>query len=121
MLRSDRRLPQSGDLQPRRNPMKAIVQDRYGSADTLELKDIDRPEIGDDDVLVRVLAASAHMGDWHFMTGLPYLFRIAGSGLRGPKARVRGTDFAGRVEGVGKDVRQSQPGDEVFGICDGSF
>ena len=101
--------------------MKAIVQDRYGSADVLELKDIDPPEIGDDDVLVRVLAASAHIGDWHFMTGLPYLFRIAGSGLRAPKARVRGTDFAGRVEAVGKGVTQSQPGDEVFGICDGSF
>jgi NADPH:quinone reductase-like Zn-dependent oxidoreductase len=100
--------------------MKAIVQDRYGSADVLELKDIDQPDIGDDDVLVRVLAASAHIGDWHFMTGLPYLFRIVGSGLRAPKARVRGTDFAGRVEAVGKDVTQSQPGDEVFGICDGS-
>ena len=74
------------------DPMKAIVQDRYGSADVLELKDIDQPEVGDDDVLVRVLAASAHIGDWHFMTGLPYLFRIAGSGLRAPKARVRGTD-----------------------------
>ena len=101
--------------------MKAIVQDRYGSADVLELKDIDQPEIGDDDVLVRVSAASAHVGDWHFMTGLPYLFRIAGSGLRAPKARVRGTDFAGHVEAVGKDVTQSQPGDEVFGTCDGSF
>ena len=66
--------------------MKAIVQDRYGSADVLELKDIDQPEVGDDDVLVRVFAASAHIGDWHFMTGLPYLFRIAGSGLRAPKA-----------------------------------
>ena len=62
--------------------MKAIVQERYGSTDVLELEDIDKPEIGDDDVLVRVLAASAHIGDWHFMTGLPYLFRIAGSGPR---------------------------------------
>ena len=101
--------------------MKAIVQDRYGSADVLELKDIDQPEIGDDDVLVRVHAAGAHIGDWHFMTGLPYLFRIAGSGLRAPKARVRGTDVAGRVEAVGKDVTRFQPGDEVFGTCDGSF
>ena len=101
--------------------MKAIVQERYGSADVLELKDIDKPEIGGDEVLVRVLAASAHIGDWHFMTGLPYLFRIAGSGLRAPRARVRGTDVAGRVEAVGKDVSQFQPGDEVFGICDGAF
>ena len=101
--------------------MKAIVQERYGSADVLELKDIDQPEIGGDEVLVRVLAASAHIGDWHFMTGLPYLFRIAGSGLRAPKARVRGTDVAGRVEAVGNDVTQFQSGDEVFGICDGAF
>jgi NADPH:quinone reductase-like Zn-dependent oxidoreductase len=101
--------------------MKAIVQERYGSADVLELEDIDKPEIGDDDVLVRVLAASAHIGDWHFMTGLPYLFRIAGSGLRAPKTRVRGTDVAGRVETIGKDVTRLQAGDEVFGICDGAF
>jgi len=101
--------------------MKAIVQERYGSADVLELKDIHQPELGGDEVLVRVLAASAHIGDWHFMTGLPYLFRIAGSGLRAPKARVRGTDVAGRVEAVGKDVTQFQSGDEVFGICDGAF
>jgi len=101
--------------------MKAIVQERYGSADVLELKDIDQPELGGDEVLLRVLAASAHIGDWHFMTGLPYLFRIAGSGLRAPKARVRGTDVAGRVEAVGKDVTQFQSGDEVFGICDGAF
>ena len=101
--------------------MKAIVQERYGSADVLEFEDIDKPEIGDDDVLVRVLAASAHIGDWHFMTGLPYLFRIAGSGLRAPKTRVRGTDVAGRVETIGKDVTRFQAGDEVFGICDGAF
>jgi NADPH:quinone reductase-like Zn-dependent oxidoreductase len=101
--------------------MKAIVQDRYGTADVLELRDIDTPVVGDDNVLVRVLAASAHVGDLHFMTGLPYLFRIAGSGLRAPKTRVRGTDVAGRVEAVGKDVTRFQPGDEVFGICDGSF
>ncbi len=101
--------------------MKAIVQDRYGTADVLELEDIDKPVVGSGDVLLRVLAASAHIGDWHVMTGLPYLFRIAGNGLRAPKARVRGTDVAGRVEAVGKDVARFQPGDEVFGICDGSF
>jgi NADPH:quinone reductase-like Zn-dependent oxidoreductase len=100
--------------------MKAIVQDRYGSADVLELRDIDAPVVGDDDVLVRVLAASAHIGDWHTMTGLPYLGRMA-FGLRRPKARVRGQDFAGRVEAVGTNVTQVQPGDEVFGTCDGSF
>jgi NADPH:quinone reductase-like Zn-dependent oxidoreductase len=97
------------------------VQERYGSADVLELKDIDQPELGGDEVLVRVLAASAHIGDWHFMTGLPYLFRIAGSGLRAPRTRVRGTDMAGRVEATGKDVTRFQAGDEVFGVCDGAF
>jgi NADPH:quinone reductase-like Zn-dependent oxidoreductase len=101
--------------------MKAIVQDKYGSIDVLEVRDVDKPKIENGDVLMRVLAASAHMGDWHFMTGLPYLFRIAGSGLRAPKTRVRGTDVAGRVEAVGKDVTQFLPGDEVFGTCAGSF
>ena len=92
--------------------MKAIVQDTYGSADVLELTDIDVPVAGDDDVLLRVHAAGAHIGDWHFMTGLPYLIRMAG-GLRAPKARVRGLDVAGGVEAVGKDATQFQPGDEV--------
>lgn len=101
--------------------MKAIVQDTYGSADVLELRDIDTPVVGDDDVLVRVLAASVHIGDWHVMTGLPYMLRIIGFGLRKPKAGVRGQDFAGRVETVGTNVTQVQRGDEVFGICDGSF
>ena len=101
--------------------MKAIVQDEYGSADVLELQDIDKPAVKDDDVLLRVHAASAHIGDWHVMRGLPYMIRIMGYGLRGPKARVRGIDVAGRVEAVGKDVSQFQPGDEVFGTCDGCF
>ena len=101
--------------------MKAIVQDAYGSTDVLKFRDIDKPVVGSGDLLLRVHAASAHIGDWHFMAGLPYLFRIAGGGLRAPKARVRGTDVAGRVESVGKDVTQFQPGADVFGTCDGSF
>src|SRR5207247_5289216 len=72
----------SGDPRDREDPLKAIVQERYGSADVLELKDIDQPELGGDEVLVRVLAASAHIGDWHFIPGLPYLFRIQTSGAR---------------------------------------
>ena len=100
--------------------MKAIVQDEYGSPDVLELKDIDKPVLKDDEVLLRVLGASAFIGDWHVMTGRPYLIRMA-FGLRRPKVRVRGQDVAGRVEAVGKDVMQFQPGDEVFGTCDGSF
>ena len=102
--------------------MKAIVQDRYGSADVLELKDIDKPVAGSGEVLLRVQAASVFIGDWHIMTGLPYLIRVVVDlGLRAPKARVRGKDVAGRIEAVGKDVTQFQPGDEVFGTCNGSF
>ncbi len=101
--------------------MKAIVQDTYGAPHVLELKDIDKPVVGDHDVLVRVHAAGVDPGVWHLMTGLPYLVRIMGYGLRKPGVRVRGMDVAGRVEAVGKDVTQFQPGDEVFGTCDGSF
>ena len=103
-----------------RTTMKAIVQDRYGSADVLELRDIDRPGIGDDQVLVRVHAAAVHVGDWHLMAGLPYLVRM-GFGLRAPKLAVRGTDLAGTVETVGKDVTRFQPGDAVFGTGAGAF
>jgi NADPH:quinone reductase-like Zn-dependent oxidoreductase len=101
--------------------MKAIVQDRYGSADVLELSDVDKPVPKDDEVLVRVYAAGVDAGVWHLMTGLPYLVRLLGYGLRRPKTRIRGREVAGRVEAVGRDVTQFQPGDEVFGICEGSF
>jgi NADPH:quinone reductase-like Zn-dependent oxidoreductase len=101
--------------------MQAIVQNRYGSADVLRLAQIARPETGDNEVLVRVRTASLHIGDWHVMTGLPYLLRVVGFGLRAPKARVRGMDVAGTVEAVGENVTRFQVGDEVFGTCDGSF
>ena len=101
--------------------MKAIVQDRYGSPEVLELRDIDWPHIGDDDVLVRVHAAGVHIGDWHVMAGLPYLLRVVGFGLRAPKVRVRGIDVAGKVEAVGQGVTRFQAGDDVFGTCNGSF
>lgn len=101
--------------------MKAIVQDTYGSADVLELREIDKPEVGGQDVLVRVRAAGLEPGVWHLMTGRPYLVRILGYGLRKPKVRVRGNDVAGHVEAVGKLVTRFQPGDEVFGACHGSF
>jgi NADPH:quinone reductase-like Zn-dependent oxidoreductase len=101
--------------------MKAIVQDTYGTPDVLDVRDIDKPALGDDEVLLRVHAAGTHIGDWHIMTGLPYLMRIGGSGLRAPKARVRGTDVSGRVEAVGNDVTEFQPDDAVFGSCEGSF
>ncbi len=101
--------------------MKAIVQDTYGSPDVLELRDIDKPEITDDEVLLRVHAAGVDRGVWHVMTGLPYPLRLAGYGLRVPKNPIIGSDVAGVVETVGKNVRRFQPGDEVFGIGKGSY
>lgn len=101
--------------------MKAVVQDRYGSADVLELADIERPEAGEGEVLVRVRAAGLDAGVWHLMTGRPYLLRLMGFGLRAPKVPVRGREVAGRVESVGGAVTRFRPGDEVFGFCEGSF
>jgi NADPH:quinone reductase-like Zn-dependent oxidoreductase len=101
--------------------MKAIVHDTYGSADVLELRDVDQPTIADDEVLVRVHAAGVDRGVWHVMTGLPYPIRLAGYGLRAPKNPVLGMDLAGVVEAVGKDVTRFQPGDAVFGIGKGAF
>ena len=101
--------------------MKAIVQDTYGSTDVLELRDIDKPEIADDEVLVRVHAAGVDRGVWHLMTGLAYPIRLAGYGLRAPKTPVPGMDVAGVVEAVGNDVTRFQPGDDVFGIGKGTF
>ena len=94
--------------------MKAIVRDTYGSPDVLELKDIDKPEPGDDEVLLRVHAASVNPADWHFLRGAPYIARMQ-FGLRKPKERVLGCDVAGHIEAVGKDVTLLKPGEEVFG------
>jgi NADPH:quinone reductase-like Zn-dependent oxidoreductase len=101
--------------------MKAIVRDRYGSPDVLELGDVDEPEIGDDEVLVRVHAAGVDRGVWHVMAGLPYPIRLAGYGLGAPKNPIVGSDVAGVVEAVGKNVSRFRPGDEVFGIGKGSY
>ena len=96
--------------------MKAIVQRRYGSPDAvLELREIDLPVPKDDEVLVRVRAASLHPDVWHVVRGWPRILRVMGAGLRRPKNPVPGTDLAGRVESVGKDVTELCPGDEVFG------
>jgi NADPH:quinone reductase-like Zn-dependent oxidoreductase len=95
--------------------MKAVVYDTYGAPDVLELRDIDEPVVRDDQVLVRVRAASLNPADWHFMRGLPYMVRMI-NGLRKPrKATVPASDFAGQVEAVGRDVTRFRPGDEVFG------
>jgi NADPH:quinone reductase-like Zn-dependent oxidoreductase len=102
------------------NSMKAIIRYTYGSPDVLELRHIDKPEIADEEVLVRVRAAGVERGVWHLMTGLPYLTRLA-FGLRAPKNPVLGMDVAGIVEGIGKNVSRFEPGDEVFGIGRGTF
>jgi len=101
--------------------MKAIAQDVYGSTDVLKLTDVEKPEIGDHEVLVRVHAAGVDRGVWHLMTGRPYLVRLAGYGVRRPKYPIRGSDVAGRVEAIGKAVTSFQRGDAVMGTCDGSF
>ncbi|HEU4783614.1 MAG TPA: NAD(P)-dependent alcohol dehydrogenase [Ktedonobacterales bacterium] len=101
--------------------MKAIVQHTYGEPQAvLALQDIAKPVVNDDEVLVRVHAASVHIGDWILVRGVPYVLRLA-SGLRAPKNRVPGTDIAGTVESVGKNVTELRPGDEVFGWCTGAF
>ena len=101
--------------------MKAIVQDRFGPADGLELRDIETPEIGATEVLVRVHAAGVDRGVWHVMTGLPYPIRLAGYGFRAPKHGVPGTDLAGVVTAVDADVTRFAPGDEVFGTGIGTY
>ncbi|MGW6686199.1 NAD(P)-dependent alcohol dehydrogenase [Streptomyces sp. NPDC054961] len=101
--------------------MKAIVQDAYGASDVLELRDIEKPEPGRGEVLVAVRAAAVDAGVWHLMSGRPYLLRLMGFGLRAPKVRVRGRELAGRVEAVGEGVSAFRPGDEVFGIGEGTF
>jgi NADPH:quinone reductase-like Zn-dependent oxidoreductase len=101
--------------------MKAIVYHEYGSTDVLEFKDIDKPAVKDDEVLVRVHSAGVAIGDWLVMGGLPYLIRLMGFGLRRPKNSALGFDVAGHVEAIGKNVTLFQPGDEVFGWCTGAF
>ncbi|MEV7519938.1 NAD(P)-dependent alcohol dehydrogenase [Streptomyces sp. NPDC091371] len=100
--------------------MKAIVQDRYGPPDVLEYREVDRPQPGDHEVLVKVRAAAVNAADWHLMRGDPYVARPV-LGLRRPKVPIRGRDFAGTVEAVGRGVTGLRPGDEVYGEADGAF
>jgi NADPH:quinone reductase-like Zn-dependent oxidoreductase len=95
--------------------MKAIVQERYGSPDDLELREVGKPVIGDDEVLVRVQAASIHPDVWHVVSGRPYVLRLTGAGFSKPKNPIPGTDMAGIVESVGRSVIQFRPGNPVFG------
>jgi NADPH:quinone reductase-like Zn-dependent oxidoreductase len=102
------------------NPMKAITYCDYGLAN-LKLENIEKPTPSDDQVLVRVRAASINPYDWHFIEGTPKIIRVLGIGMRKPKDTRLGVDFAGTVEAVGKNVRQFKPGDEVFGGKGGAF
>ena len=103
--------------------MKAVVQAAYGTEPeaVLRVAEIAMPTVGDEEVLVRVAAAGVDMGTWHCMTGLPYAMRLAGFGVRRPKAPNPGRSLAGTVEALGKDVTDFERGDEVYGTCDGSF
>jgi NADPH:quinone reductase-like Zn-dependent oxidoreductase len=94
--------------------MKAIVRDKYGPPDGVDLQEVEKPEVTDAGLLVRVRAASVNRVDWYDVTGTPWIARPM-TGLRGPKSRFTGRDFAGTVEAVGKDVTDLRPGDEVFG------
>ncbi len=101
--------------------MKAIVRTQYGSPNVLQFKEVEKPTAKDNQVLVKVHAASANPLDWHLMRGKPFIARLMGTGLLKPKDSKVGVDIAGRVEAVGKDVTQFKPGDEAFGGCNGSF
>jgi NADPH:quinone reductase-like Zn-dependent oxidoreductase len=100
--------------------MKAIVREKFGQPEVLELREVEKPELADDGVLVRVRASSVNRADWYDVTGTPWIARPM-MGLRSPKSRLTGTDFAGTVDAVGKDVADLQTGDDVFGGANGSF
>lgn len=100
--------------------MKAFVRDRYGSPDVLRLEEVERPDVTDDAVLVRVRATSINAHDWHMLRGKPYIARL-GEGFRTPKSSILGIDVAGVVESVGASVTDLMPGDEVFGARSGAF
>ena len=101
--------------------MKAVVQEGYGSLDALQVQEVEKPAPGDDEVLVRVRAASVHPDVWHVVSGRPYVLRLMGAGFFKPKNPIPGTDMAGVVEAVGKNVTRFQLGDEVFGETIGSM
>ncbi len=101
--------------------MKAIVYEKYGSPDVIQFKDVEKPMPKDDEVLIKIHAASVNAYDWHFLTADIFLIRFMGGGLLKPKNTRLGADVAGEIEAVGKNVKQFQPGDEVFGMVRGSF
>jgi NADPH:quinone reductase-like Zn-dependent oxidoreductase len=101
--------------------MKAIVYTKYGSPDVLHLKEVEKPTPKDDEVLIKIHAASVNAYDWHFLTADIFLIRLMGGGLLKPKNTRLGADMAGRIETVGRNIKQFQPGDEVFGMVKGGF
>ncbi|MBF8247581.1 MAG: alcohol dehydrogenase [Bacteroidetes bacterium] len=101
--------------------MKAVVYYNYGSPDVLKCEEIEKPTAGDNEVLIRIRAASVNPLDWHFMRGEPFFVRLMIGGLLKPKVTRLGVDVAGQVEAVGRNVTQFKPGDEVFGACRGAF
>ena len=101
--------------------MKAVLYEKYGSPDVLQLKDIEKPIPTDDEVLIKIHAASVNAYDWHFLTADIFLIRFMGGGLFKPKDTRLGADIAGRIETVGRNVKQFEPGDEVFGMVRGGF
>jgi NADPH:quinone reductase-like Zn-dependent oxidoreductase len=100
--------------------MKAAVYTRYGPPDVVQVTDVGEPSPNDNEVLIKVCAASVNPYDWHFMRGTPYVVRIV-AGMRKPKVTKLGADVAGQVEAIGRNVTQFKPGDQVFGICKGAF
>ena len=96
--------------------MKAIVFEKYGPPDVLQLKDVEKPVPEDDEVLIKVYAASINTDDWNTMRAKPFFVRMMGNGFLKPKHKVLGIDIAGRIEAVGRNTKQFQPGDEVFGL-----
>jgi NADPH:quinone reductase-like Zn-dependent oxidoreductase len=115
-----RAVPPSTEPDGEERVMKAIVRDRFGPPDVLELREVDQPQVGDHEVLVRVRAASVNPADWYLMMGIPYLARPQ-MGLRRPKTTRLGIDLAGVVAAVGANVTRLKPGDEVFGAAAGTL
>ena len=100
--------------------MKAITYTKYGSPDVLQIKDVEKPSVKDDEVLVKIHAVSLNAYDWHFLTADIFMMRLMGVGMFKPKNTRLGADFSGRVEAVGKNVKQFKPGDEVYGDASAS-
>ncbi|RPI04212.1 MAG: NAD(P)-dependent alcohol dehydrogenase, partial [Ignavibacteriae bacterium] len=101
--------------------MKAVVYTKYGSPDVIQIRDVEKPAPGDNEVLIKIHAASVNAYDWHFLTADIFLIRFMGGGLFKPKFTRLGADIAGRIEAVGKNVKQFKPGDEVYGMVKGGF